>query len=253
MREHNNFVEVYEGYPEYLTMLTHGSIMDKNRIFKPNPWSQETGCLDFYDTLDFIEKFYATTQAVSAEIYDSLKPWDPTLMTFIDTEVCGKALEELRKVIRIHEGSIVEYPGREYVEDESVVGNSDKAFFYAKEMVADLTTLPKSLINPFCAAKLDVQSIFYFDFPKTDRSKNKYTLQSKGVWGAKCILEADRRVLQYFSKGDANSGNEVTENAADLISDVFNSAAGAQAGMRNLQSPCLLVTYCNMMEFLRLR
>ena len=116
-------------------------------------------------------------------------------MTYIDTQVCDKTLDELRRVIRIHEGSIIEYSGREFVEDESVVGNSDKAFFYAKEMVADLTMMPKPLINPFCAAKLDVQSVFYFDFPKTERTKNKYTLQSKGVWGAKCILEADRRVL----------------------------------------------------------
>lgn len=39
MREHNNFVTVYEGYPEFLTMLTHGSIFDRNRVFKPNSWS----------------------------------------------------------------------------------------------------------------------------------------------------------------------------------------------------------------------
>jgi hypothetical protein len=61
MKEQNNFITAYEGYPEFLTMLTHGSIFDKNKIFKPNLWSQETGALDFYDTLEFINKYYALT------------------------------------------------------------------------------------------------------------------------------------------------------------------------------------------------
>ena len=39
MREHSNFIAIYEGYPEFLTMLTHRSILDKNRLFKPNKWS----------------------------------------------------------------------------------------------------------------------------------------------------------------------------------------------------------------------
>jgi len=36
MREHSNFIAIYEGYPEFLTQLTHRSILDKNRLFKPN-------------------------------------------------------------------------------------------------------------------------------------------------------------------------------------------------------------------------
>ena len=39
MREHSNFIAIYEGYPEFLTMLTNRSILDKNRLFKPNKWS----------------------------------------------------------------------------------------------------------------------------------------------------------------------------------------------------------------------
>jgi len=61
MREHSNFITVYEGYPEFLTMLTHKSILDKNKLFKPNQWSQKTGALDFYETLDFINKYHSIT------------------------------------------------------------------------------------------------------------------------------------------------------------------------------------------------
>ena len=59
MAEHAAFIQVHEGYPEFLTRLTHQSIMDKNRLFKCNEWSQDTGSLDFYESLDFINKFHA--------------------------------------------------------------------------------------------------------------------------------------------------------------------------------------------------
>jgi len=42
------------------------------------------------------------------------------------------------------------------VEDESIIGNSDKSIFYAKELVADLSVKPKHTLDPFIIAKLDV-------------------------------------------------------------------------------------------------
>jgi hypothetical protein len=45
-------------------MHTHRSILDKNRIFRPNSWSQKTGALDFYCTLDFVIHFYAMSQQI---------------------------------------------------------------------------------------------------------------------------------------------------------------------------------------------
>lgn len=38
MKEHANFIAMYEGYPEYLTQLTHQSILSKNKTFKTNTW-----------------------------------------------------------------------------------------------------------------------------------------------------------------------------------------------------------------------
>ena len=54
------------------------------KTFKPCPWSQEAGNLDFYDSLDFINKFYSITEQVQQELYDALKPHDTSLMTYID-------------------------------------------------------------------------------------------------------------------------------------------------------------------------
>ena len=101
MGEHAHFIELHEGYPEFLTRLTHGSIMDKNREFKPNPWSQETGALDFYESLDFINRVNAMTHQVRQELYESLTPWNDSLMTHIDIQVYEEQLQELRKVISI--------------------------------------------------------------------------------------------------------------------------------------------------------
>lgn len=61
MGEHSNFIACHEGYPEFLTRLTHRSIMDGNKCFQPNSWSQDTGSLDFYETLDFVNRFYSVT------------------------------------------------------------------------------------------------------------------------------------------------------------------------------------------------
>ena len=50
-------------------------------------------------------------------------------------------------------------------------------------MVSDLTFKKKELIDPFIVAKLDVQSIFYFQFPKIDISFNKYSMRMNGISG----------------------------------------------------------------------
>jgi hypothetical protein len=60
------------------------------------------------------------------------------MMSCIDTCVARFAMEEYRNVIRIMEGSVVEYIGRDYIENEQILGNSEKQIFYAKEMVSDL-------------------------------------------------------------------------------------------------------------------
>jgi hypothetical protein len=108
------------------------------------------------------------------ELYDTLKPYDPSIMSCIDTAVYSKAIQEYRRLIEIQGGNEVEYDGREYVEDESIMGSCDKQVFYAKEMVSDLTGKPKNNLDPFMMAKLDVQTINGFVFPKLDKSFNKY-------------------------------------------------------------------------------
>lgn len=65
-------------------------------------------------------------------------------------------MEEYRNVIRIMEGAVCEYAGREYVENEQIMGNSEKQIFFAKEMIADLTHKQKTQLDPYIVAKLDI-------------------------------------------------------------------------------------------------
>lgn len=69
------------------------------------------------------------------------------------------------------------------------MGNSDKMIFYAKEMMSDLTLKPKHLINPFLIAKLDVETIKYYEFPKISKSDNFYTNRNKSnIAGAEYLI-----------------------------------------------------------------
>ena len=87
MREHSNFIQCHEGYPEFLTQLTKGSILEQNILYKNNPWGQVQGILDFYDSLDVINKVHAVLVQAQQELYDKLKVWDTSLMTFLDIEL----------------------------------------------------------------------------------------------------------------------------------------------------------------------
>jgi hypothetical protein len=161
MNENVNFISTYEGYPEFIHFSaqsagTHGKTKNS---FKTSPWSNDVGLLDFYESLDFASKFNTIMQSGHQELCDSLKPYNYQIMTLIELEFTKAALDEFHNVIKIQEGSVVEYEGREFIEDEAVLGSTEKMIFYCKEMVANLNTCPKYLLNPFIMAKLDLSTI----------------------------------------------------------------------------------------------
>lgn len=64
------------------------------------------------------------------------------------------------------------------IEDEQIMGHSDKMIFYAKEMLSNLVSKPKEQLDPFIMAKLDLSTIKYFEFPKLPAAMNKYTMRT---------------------------------------------------------------------------
>jgi hypothetical protein len=77
-------------------------------------------------------------------------------MTLIDSVMIEKCISEYRKVCDFFECRQIEYAGREYVEDETILGSSEKMIFLAKEMLAHLTLTPKSALDPYQICKLDL-------------------------------------------------------------------------------------------------
>lgn len=96
---------------------------------------------------------------------DVIKPHDNTLLTLIEMKVYEKAHIEFKKTRAFLEGDLVEYEGMEYIEDESIIGNPDKISFYIKDMVSHLAKSLKQNINPLLIAKLDIETVNFFDFP----------------------------------------------------------------------------------------
>ena len=95
-------------------------------------------------------------------------------MTHIDAQVADFALQEYRQVLKFMDGTEQEYKGRQYFEDESVLGNPEKLVFYTKEMLSQLTLSAKHALDPFLIAKLDLNTINFFDFPKLPKAENKF-------------------------------------------------------------------------------
>lgn len=103
--------------------------------------------------------------------------------------------QEFHRCIKFQEGSLIEYAGRELVEDEQIMGSADKMVFYAKEMVADLSSKPLSQLDPFQIAKLDAKTVEFFDFKRVPLDLNKYNLMRKGVQGGEYMVECEKRQL----------------------------------------------------------
>lgn len=120
--------------------------------------------------------------------------------------------------------------------------------FYAKEMLADFTCKPKAQLDPFLMAKLDPDSLKFYDFPKLPQSLNKYVMRNNGVSGSDYMLKAEKMSLSGIAK-DKYVSSDFTAQLSDLI----EGKVGDAMNLRNLVVPTQLKTYCNMMEMHRLR
>ena len=164
MNENSNYIRVYEGYPEFMIDFQINK-SSKLGSLKMTPWSLPINILDFYNSLTFINKFYAITRTCMTELVDVLKPHDNTLLALIEMKIYERAEVEFMRSRAFLEGELIEYVGHEYLEDETILGNSDKMNFYVKDLVAHLDKPVKEKINPYYIGKLDIETINFFDFP----------------------------------------------------------------------------------------
>lgn len=60
------------------------------------------------------------------------------------------------------------------MEEEAIVGNSEKIVFHIHDMMSNLDKAEKSNLNPFIISKLDLDTIAHFDFPELSKNQNQY-------------------------------------------------------------------------------
>jgi len=135
-------------------------------------------------------------------------------MTHIDTELALVMLEEFRRQCAIQEGAEEEYKGREFLEDEAVMGSSEKMIFFTKEMVSALTNSQKYMIDPFIVAKLDTNTIKCYDFPETSKDINKYTVRGYNKAGGASMVKAEEEAL--FGIAKASQGTD-KKSLSDMV------------------------------------
>jgi hypothetical protein len=115
-------------------------------------------------------------------------------------------------------------------------------------MLADLNVKPKMYLDPFLIAKLDLQTISFFEFPKLPKEINKYTCRKNGIAGLDYLLLCEKNAICGAAR------NKVEKQKTDQgVDDILNGNVTDSLNVRNVVAPPLLHLYCNMMELHRLR
>ena len=236
MNENSNYVKLYEGYPEVMTEM-QGLQQSKLANYKFNDWSFPINVLDFFESMTFAPKFYATIQSVLSELQDVLKPHNNSLLAMIELKTLERAEIEYQKAKAFVDGDLTEYQGQEYLEDESIVGNADKMAFHVKDMVATLNKAEKEQLNPYIVGKLDIDTVAHFDFPSQPKEQSIYLRKQEQ-------LQMEFEVaVRLAAENQAKQSNTAQSRYFSNLKEL----------MRKINVPSMLYLYCNSVEMLRLR
>jgi hypothetical protein len=101
---------MYEGFPDFLIEM-QGLQSSKLSNYKFSDWSSPINVLDFYESLGFASRFYATVQSVVSEIQEVHKPHNYSFLAMMELKVIERAEVEYQKVKAFFDGDLLEYKG----------------------------------------------------------------------------------------------------------------------------------------------
>jgi hypothetical protein len=110
MNEQANYIKMYEGFPDFLIEM-QGLQSSKLSNYKFSDWSSPINVLDFYESLGFASRFYATVQSVVSEIQEVHKPHNYSFLAMMELKVIERAEVEYQKVKAFFDGDLLEYKG----------------------------------------------------------------------------------------------------------------------------------------------
>jgi hypothetical protein len=144
IHEHVSFIKVQEGYPQFI----YGSVKAQNQMrFTQN--SEKIGIFDFYESLHSMPKIISSMMNVFNELLDIHKPDNGLLESSLELS----SIKFLRE--HLFPGSLDRPKGIEYIEDNAILGNSDRMLFYSTELLSSAED-NSTAHNPFVVAKLDL-------------------------------------------------------------------------------------------------
>lgn len=128
------------------------------------PGSNKIGILEIFESLSSVVKVAAACHHGVREILDCHEPDNGLVASMYELVTLEFMLAELRAVKAESNGSqVVSSKDLDIIEDQSVIGNSEKMYFLIKELAASHED--SSLIqNPIIFTKLDLRSLLDFNF-----------------------------------------------------------------------------------------
>jgi hypothetical protein len=203
--------------------------------------------LDFFsDSMGFVTKLSAALAQCMKELTDALKPHDNMMSTALESVLLKAALDHYRKVQQFLSGELTETVGHQYLEDESILGSSDKMMFFMKEMNQELAKSKKEALNPFVVSKLNIPSIKIYNYPiGLKKDKNPYAQRKEDL----DLAEGKSACIQ-LAETMAQDQKLFTKNVLS-----FESSANQRQSTFTLQVqvPVMLQLSCNSIEVSRLR
>lgn len=129
-----------------------------------SPGSERIGMLDFYESLTILVKLIAAMKGAFTELYEVHHPDNG--LTLSALELCTyRYFQAELKMVKGESQLAVDPPAANlnYIEDDSILGNSDRMLFYAKEFAASADDEQASH-NPYVLTKLNMKTISNFSF-----------------------------------------------------------------------------------------
>lgn len=186
--------------------------------------------LDFYESLANMPKVIAAVQGASQELSEAHRPDNGLLASCLELSTMKALIAEFKAVLGEADGSLAPTKGSEYLEDDAILGNSDKMLFYSKELKSSVENESKAH-NPFVVGKLDLASLRNFDFEAfygyLETRPARDTGQDEEAEAARKVKINQRNFGRFFPKLNER---------------------GAQISI-----PSMLTLSCNIIEALRLR
>jgi len=119
--------------------------------------------LDFYESLAVMPRVLSSVQRVFTELAEVHRPDNGLLMACLELSSI-KSLAALLQTTLSEDGKYTQRAkGTEYIEDDEILGTSDKMLFYTKELESSAED-ESTAHNPFVVGKLDMESLKNFNF-----------------------------------------------------------------------------------------